>query len=160
MVFLDQEDIEELLGFENNAGGGKLGHRITLQRELSRMQQVSRISSKNKTLLRFIRHYWFPCFVLFKDRYNLTQASLQMKRSTLTGEHQMQVDLSSIKDLDFTVTCLRSYLTIYSSDITSPELLIPLSRSGGEVVYQTLRRAWEHDQSHMAGNKGKHGNRI
>jgi hypothetical protein len=136
----------------------KVGHRIKLQRELQRFQQVHRVAQKNMSLLRWTQHYWVPFIHPFKRRFRLTQASLEWTKGNVFGSAHAQIDMTSIKDIDFKKTCCRAYMTIYSNDVSDPELTIPLSRSSGMGIYKTLKRTWEHDQTKMA--RAVTGNRI
>ena len=122
---------------------------------LERIQHVHRVAAKNKTLISFTEHYYCPCFVCYKKHYRLTQSALECKEDSCCGTNISNIDLTSIRDLDFTQTCCRSWLTIFSSDRTNPELRIPLSRGGGMGIFKTLKRAWESDQTHMAGSRGQ-----
>jgi len=148
LMYLDKEDMRDGLGIR------KVGHRIKLTRELERFQQVHRVAKKNMTLCRFNQHYYFPCLHPFKARFRVTQASIEWNIGGVFGSSHHQIDMSSIRDLEFKKFCCRSYLTIHSSDATDPELTIPLARGSGDGIYRTIKRTWEHDQTKMArGNQ-------
>lgn len=133
-------------------GISSVGDRLKILDAVSYYLRGVRNAKRHEPLLKFKGWVLFPCFDFFATEYTISEAAIQIRdpQPLLCRTIIDNVDVTSIIDVKVSEWLgTLGYITVLTTDVTSPTIKIRLSVANSRKVFGLIRRVWEADQLKM-----------
>lgn len=133
-------------------GISSVGDRLKIIDAVAFYLRGIRNAKRHEPLIKFKGWVLFPCLDFFATEYTISEAAIEIRdpQPLLCRTIIDNVDVTSIIDLKVTEWLgFLGYITVITTDVTSPKIHIRLSKPNARKVFGLIRRVWEADQIRM-----------